>query len=144
MLTSDVYNVPLLELDHTALSGVGKKKMMLIARQDDLEQGGMELLSNIMQAIKYTIAEDCYLAALPTGDDTYAIGGLMRSLSIKDVIIFGVNPKHLGMNIHARLYQVQKFENYTFLLSHKVTEMSGNRGFKLSLWQCLQALYLTT
>jgi DNA polymerase III psi subunit len=117
--------------------------MLLVARQSDIDgAGGYTLLSKILAAIKYDIDADCLLVALPDGNDVYALAPLLRAHQITDVIAFGVNPKHLNMHIMARLYSPMQFEDYVFLLSHKVTEMDGNRDFKMKLWKQLQALYL--
>lgn len=143
MLESEIFNIEETAIEEDMLSGDGSKHMLLIARKDDLEgAGGLPLLTKIIKAIQYDIDTDCLLLSLPARATMYNVASLIEEQQISDVVTFGVNPKDLGMNIHAKLYQPMIFEQYRFLLSHKVTEMDGNRDFKMRLWKCLQQFYL--
>lgn len=144
MLESDVFDISTKPITESLVRGSCAKRMVLIARQSDIDgAGGYSLLSKILAAIKYDIDQDCLLIALPDGNDVYALAPVLRAHEITDVIAFGVNPKHLNMHVIARLYSPMQFEDYVFLLSHKVTEMDGNRDFKMKLWKNLQSLYLS-
>lgn len=142
MLDADIFNVPEQDLTSAMIKGEGKKKLLLLARKSDLLEGGKEKLGAIIKAINYDINEDCYICIFDDHKVNLPIGPILRKLEIKDLIVFGVNPKEIGFYIQAKLYTNFNFENVSFILSHRIHEMNANRQFKLALWGCLQKQFL--
>lgn len=142
MLESEVYNLPNKNIEPSDLSGQGLKKLLVIALSNDLGDGGREKLGAIIKAINYDIEQDCYFYAVEDEKEHIEIGPVIRSQDITHILMFGVNPKKVGFNIHARLYMPLVFEQFTYILSHQIKEMNENRKYKLALWNCLQKVFL--
>lgn len=141
MLESEVFFLPNILLSKLDVRGEGMKKMLIIARSEDIDTG-KETFGKIIKAIGYDIDQDCYILALGADKAKKDLAPLLRELDITDLIVFGVNPKELGFHIQARLYYPFQFEQMSFILSHSIAEMNDNQKFKMALWQCLQKQFL--
>jgi hypothetical protein len=106
-------------------------------RQEDLDT----FLTNILAAAKLDLSKDvCILKT--TTETAFSFIRLKTKVPIEKVIIFGISPKNIGINLDLKLYKPMVFQNSIFLLADKLTLIHSDVNKKRELWNCLQEIYL--
>jgi hypothetical protein len=61
---------------------------------------------------------------------------------VKMIILFGVNPEVLNLNINVIKYQLLKFENFNLIMSDDMDTLNKNKNLKVKLWNIIKDLTL--
>ena len=127
------YNFPENSYDEEDLSGNNQKRILVVSTENKLNNIHLALLEKILSAKNINLKEDIILLNLPD-EAKVNISRLIREKHIKHLIIFGVQPKHLGINVQWKLYQSIKLGNLNMLVSHNLDDLANNQELKRSLW----------
>lgn len=140
MLSDTIYNLApsLTEAsEHAQLHSQGDNGLMLVCKSADYTDETKEMLSKMLGAIKREVERTTICT---THADQVSISDLLSAHKINALLVFGINPAHLGLNISIPPYQVVDMEGLKIILSHPLTTILNDKAKKISLWQCLQTL----
>lgn len=121
----------------------GNEKNILFLVKDSqnkfLDDEEMNLLSNLITACKLTMA-DIALVNLANTPLTYQ--QLADNLQPKKILIFGISTVELGLPFAIPNFQIQAFNEQTFMTAPPLHQFLKNKDLKKELWACLQKLFL--
>ena len=119
-----------------------EQKQILVLYQDDKDQQELlDLLKKILIAIQLDIDKDIILVRSKK-EDLYSFIRMRTKIEIKQILVFGLNAKQLGLNIQAELYQILSFEACQFLFVDALSKIATDQKLKGALWTCLQSMFL--
>lgn len=114
----------------------------LVVFESETEDEVLEnLLTKILTAVNLEIKKDVCLLSL-TAENAFSFVRIKTKSNIEKVILFGVPPIKLGINLDLKLYQPILFQDCLFLLAHSLQVINADKSKKLQLWNCLQEIYL--
>jgi hypothetical protein len=70
-----------------------------------------------------------------------AVPDINKQLSIKTVLLFGIEARDINLPIDFPHYQVQKHGNITFLTSNDFETLEADKQQKGKLWLCLKKIF---
>ena len=106
---------------------------------DDLPQNEKELLQNILKAIGFSL-EKVVLVNVETGN-IKNFAHINQIFKPKYFIGFGVLRTDIGLNIDLKGYKPTEFNDVSLLITHKLSDIAGNKKRKLMLWKCLKLMF---
>jgi hypothetical protein len=112
------------------------KKVLLFIKKTDTDVANMELLSKIMSALKLSLEEDCKIIVLNAEIHASSMINIF-----KQIIVFGIEPAYLGLNLSYKLYRVNHLENRTLIFSHSLAELKTDDQKKGVFWKSLQMMF---
>ena len=94
------------------------------------------LLGKILEAVQLNVAE------VPV---FYSISDELKRACFKNqhekhLMVFGLNPKELGLQIEAALYDLVQINNKKILFSHALNDLK-ERERKVALWSALKGMF---
>ncbi len=102
----------------------------------------LELLQKIMQAVGKNLAEEVLLLNIDTTADHPLFHQLITKYEgDRTLLIFGFLPKNLGLHLQVKPYQAIKWQGWTILFAHSLTQIAENTDYKKLLWVQLQQLF---
>ena len=114
----------------------------LVVFESDPNQEELDtFLANILTATKLDLSKDVCLLKT-TVETSFSFSRLKTKVPIEKVIIFGISPKIMGINLDLKLYVPMVFQSCIFLLADKLTLIQSDVNKKRELWACLQEIYL--
>jgi len=128
------------ELLKTA-KGENKKGLVIVYLAEDEESEHLTLLRNILNAIKYDLDQDALLLSL-TAKSRLRFIDMLKEVTAKEVIVFGIQPKQLGLNWQCKAYEFLKHDTQHYLFSHPLSEIQNDKQKKGALWQALKGMFL--
>jgi len=121
--------------------GRNQKHILVVYREDKGKEELKQLLEKILTAAKFNVAEDVLLLNLPS-KESFSFTALKGKVEIKEVLLFGVDPKLLGLNFDQAYYQPFEHLNCRYLFADDLSKISTNQQLKGNLWNCLKEMYL--
>lgn len=112
------------------------KKVLIVIKKSDNDVLNMQLLSKIMAALKFSLEDDCFVFEV---DNAYHLAPLLKEY--QKIIIFGIDPEALGLNVPLHYYKINPLEQCTLLFSHPLGELKIDEKKKSSLWKSLQLMF---
>jgi hypothetical protein len=97
----------------------------------------LDLLMEILSACKLTM-EDVALVNINKADFNYR---KLPDLEMKIVLVFGIAFSDLGLPFKIPEFQVQSFEEHSWLLIPSINLLQENKELKRKLWLCLKQLF---
>jgi len=126
------FNLP---KDNSAEVDLSGKDLLVILNQADFDEHE-SLLRKILTSINYDFESNAASLIL-AAEEEINIAKLTRE-HLSHVLVFGVDPKKLGMNIQVGGYQFYKSETFSILVAHKLTKLQKEKMLKKRLWDALQ------
>ncbi len=123
------------------MSGKGKRGLLVVFNEEETLTAEKETLEKMITAIKYQSAEDVYMASLEMGKD-YSLSA--SGVTYLDILLFGVQPARIGLQVEAVQDKIVYFESSRMLLCPSLREINAVLSKKQTLWQLLQAMFLTS
>ncbi len=121
--------------------GENKKGLIIIYLAEDDETEHLTLLQNILKAIQYDLNQDALLLSL-TAKSRLRFIDILKDVTAKDIIVFGIQAKQLGLNWQHKAYQLVQFDNKRYLFGHPLSEIQHDKQKKGALWQALKGMFL--
>ena len=106
------------------------------------DEESMQLLSNLLAALNYSLAD----AAVINHQRTPVLyQQIKEALQPRVCLLFGVSTQALQLPIIIPNYQLQRFEDCTFIQACSIDEMKANderaKAEKRKLWNCLKTVF---
>jgi hypothetical protein len=102
----------------------------------------LQLLSNLLAALNYTLAD---VAIINHQRTPLAFTQISEVLQPRVCLLFGVTTQALQLPIIIPNYQLQRYENCTFIQACSIDDMKTNddkaKGEKRKLWNSLKAVF---
>ena len=91
-----------------------------------------------MEVLRYgNFKEDCFVLDL-TNESEFRINHVNNVESIKNIFIFGITPKDIGLHINLVPYLFTEHNKKHYLLSNKLSEINKQKNLKMQLWMTLK------
>lgn len=111
----------------------------VVLNGEDWSTDNQNLLKKILTAIKL---EDKDVQIIPLNQDQqFSLQAVPTGLPSCKVLIFGLTPADILLNIRAFKYRLTKLEKATLLFSDSLTTIAAKPELKKPLWSSLQAIY---
>ncbi len=128
-----------------AYLGNNKKNISIIVKDEEaihLQDGLLEILSNILNACKFNLAD---VAIINMHGQAVDDNRLRKELMPSVVLLFGVETAAIGLPFRIPEYKVQQFNNCAYLQAASLAHMKGSsteaKLEKSRLWVCLKSLF---
>lgn len=132
----EVYHLPdFVSSDDIAYQGQSIGIFLHNATEDELT-----LLGKIFQALGRDINKDAWVV---NSSKIVSYKDVAALESLEYLLIFGIPPKSMGLNIAMQLYQPLSFQNFTVLLAPRLAIIGADPNKKRQLWGPLQTMLKT-
>lgn len=126
----------------TGLGANGRNILFLVndTQNKFLAENEMKLLSDLLNACKISM-EDIVLVNY---DQNRGVNyrELTDQFQSKKILIFGVTAADLELPFTIPFFQIQKYQEQTYLISPSLSDFSSNVALKKELWNCLKKIFL--
>ena len=146
-MLADLYGHSLLEIAPTKSDGTpfflgeNRKNILIIVSHDSISlipEHELDFLTTILAACKLTL--DDILIVNASKMEQQAIQELIDTSS-KKILLFGMDPPSIGLPINFPPFQLQQFNQRTYVCAPPLSELEGNKTLKSKLWTCLKTLF---
>ena len=101
----------------------------------------LNFLMGILAACKLSM-EDVAIINLATNKPvTYK--ALELDLKAEKIILFGVSPAQITLPLEFPHYQIQRYNNQTYLVSAALNIVQADKAEKTKLWNCLKQIFIS-
>jgi hypothetical protein len=134
-------SVPTSEKTDVRFLGSNHKNIVVIVRHEDvpvLPDEELNFLTSILAACKLGLIDIALVNAASTNEN-----GLQSLITdaAKSVLLFGTDPLSIGLPINFPPFQLQQFDQRTYLYSPSLRELEQDKGLKSKLWTSLKNLF---
>jgi len=153
---ADLYHFTLIDTDEIAAKtgttaivsgddkylGENKKNILIIVDFADatfLPDQALSFLTNMLTACKLTLADVVILNITKYKEKNYK--ELISTFKSRIVFLFGVEPVSFGLPVTFPHFQIQPFNNATFLFTPSLKECENDALLKSKLWVCLRRIF---
>lgn len=112
---------------------------LFVCVENDYNEEVQKMVVGMVKAINLEMDKDIKILQIPKGEETIIFS---PSSKLKKIMIFGLDPKRLGLNIVIKPYKIYNFETTSVVLCHKLEAIRNDKTKKMTLWKLLQHLYL--
>ena len=119
----------------------GKQTMIVMSRQDYEQEISQKTLTGIVRALGLLMEKD---VTIQTVDKTEAFNFGPALIGYSHVLLFGVNPKTIGLQMDAKVYKIYSFESFKMIIAHPLSFIANDLKTKQGLWKILQVMYNLT
>lgn len=109
---------------------------------DYTDEESLQLLSNLLAALNFTLND---VAIINHQRTPVVYSQINEELQPRVCLLFGVTTQALQLPIIIPNYQLQRYENCTFLQACAIDDMKANddkaKGEKRKLWNCLKTVF---
>ena len=119
-----------------------KKNILIIVRYNAvpyLPDEQLNFLSSILSACKLNLADVAILNIANTSPASYKT--IQEKFKSSFTILFGLTPEEFEMPLSFPEFQVQAFNNCTFLHTPVLEMLEGDKVLKSKLWVCLRKMF---
>lgn len=129
------YNLP--AKDNVASQGDIDCKYWIILQKTDLERY-QQLLEKILAAVHLDMNQDVYLVSTDElkGFPLYTL--LDKDTSDHTILIFGLTPQQLGLNLRSDRYRVRNLLGHKIIFVGALQDIQGDQQEKKQLWEILK------
>ena len=148
-LLADLYKNSLIETvatdspEKTGLKHLGnnRKNTLVIVSHDSVRyipDGELSFLTNVLSACQLSIADIAIINSKHTEP-----GDLKNFIDkeSKNVLLFGIAPLSIGLPINFPAFQLQAFDNRTYIHTPSLSEIENDKKLKTRLWTSLKTLF---
>jgi hypothetical protein len=136
----DIYQSLDTDIPADLFLGQNQKKLLVIVSVSDFTDENKAFLSKVLGAVKYDMLTDALVLVLPK-DKSFGINKLISNEKLSEILIFGQNPKDLGLSIETFLYAPFNIAGKSFLIAHPLEKIKLSTEYKKNLWSALQNLF---
>ncbi|MEX1203196.1 MAG: hypothetical protein WEA59_08130 [Ferruginibacter sp.] len=153
-LLKDLYKKTLVQLEalqpttpqkeQSSISFLGKneRKILIVVDEENttyLSDEDLGLLLSILSACKLTMADVALVNAHKNNNITY--NALMEVFTPTLVLLFGIQPVQLDFPLQFPNYQLQRYNNQTYISSPSIKVLTAKKEMKKQLWISLQQYF---
>ncbi|MEO6538679.1 MAG: hypothetical protein ABIT07_11990 [Ferruginibacter sp.] len=125
--------------------GNNEKKILIIVNEknhDVVSDKEFKFLKTILSACSLSVADIALANFFTSPDMVYPT--LMDTFSPQKIIFFGIEPSTLGFPLQFPYYQIQKYNDQTYLSVPSLGKIAADITQKKQLWNCLKTLFSST
>ncbi len=122
--------------------GNNKKNVVLLVHHAEaihLPDADLELLTSILTACKLSLEDVAILNLEPLQAFDYK--NAQQLFKPKQLILFGIEPSSIGLPLSFPHFQIQGYQQTSYLYSPPLALVGSDRTLKTSLWQSLKLLF---
>lgn len=117
----------------------GTKQTMIVLSKDDHQQEiSQKTMGGIIKALGLNIDNDVEVITVEKSNPVN-LGEAMNQF--KNILVFGVNPKTIGLQMDAKVYKIYTFENFKMVIAHPLSFIANDLKTKQGFWKILQTMY---
>lgn len=98
----------------------------------------IQFLGKVLKAVNRDIEKDTYLI---NDLDTPTLKTINKLVDFTKVLVFGMNPKEIGLHVRINPYQLFSFQDKQFLFSQSLNTIANNVEQKKIFWAQLQLMF---
>lgn len=98
----------------------------------------LSFLTNILAACRLSIAD---IGIINQKNTEQADLQNLINLESKNVLLFGVEPSAIGLPINFPTFQLQSFNNRTYLYAPQLSQIENDKALKGKLWSALKIMF---
>lgn len=135
------YEAAPVAMGNTPSLGGNKKGILIVVSNDAypyLPDAELEFLSNILSACRLSIAD---VAIVNFHHYPQPYTELLKQFNSKQVLLMGVTPQQVDLPFNFPHFQLQNFDQRTYLCALPLGPISQNRDLKMQLWGCLKNMF---
>ncbi|OLY91977.1 hypothetical protein SAMN05444008_106248 [Cnuella takakiae] len=135
------YEASPVAMGNTPSLGGNKKGILIVVSNDAypyLPDAELEFLSNILSACRLSIAD---VAIVNFHHYPQPYTELLKQFNSKQVLLMGVTPQQVDLPFNFPHFQLQNFDQRTYLCALPLGPISQNRDLKMQLWGCLKNMF---
>jgi hypothetical protein len=122
--------------------GNNQQKILILVDNDEtlyLPDEQLNFLMGILTACKLTMQDVAILNIQKNTGVSYT--NLATALKASVVLLFGVETSKIDLPLQFPLYQIQAYNNQTYLSAPLLTVLQNDKAEKTKLWLCLKQLF---
>lgn len=122
--------------------GLNNQQILFLVDNADykyLPDAEMEMLTNLLTACKLSVADIALVNLAHCPDITYEY--LISELKSQKILTFGITSQGLKLPFIVPDFQIQKFQNQTYLFNPSLEKILNDVHLKKNLWNCLKNLF---
>lgn len=137
--TTEVFDIPETDKSRIHLQGQGRQKLLCISDADSFGDQEKSTLEKMITAIKYDAEKDIFILTVPQ-DCHLSLSNL--GLEYKDILLFGIRPDQIGLQVEYSLYTILHFDQRNVLVCDSIRQINAVPQKKQVLWGKLQEMFL--
>lgn len=137
--SADFYNFAIYKID--ALENwteEQKSEASIIVLLRNADRNELNLLAKIFQAVGKDLAKDAFVINQP---EIITYKAINTAFNVKKLLVFGIEPKEIGLHLRINAYQATNFQGLELLFSHNLKTIAEDLAKKKQLWGQLQVMF---
>lgn len=122
--------------------GNNNKKITVVVNESDalhLSDSSLDLLTSILGACKLSFNDIAVLNLSKHAGTTYQY--ITEQMNAATVLLFGVSPAEISLPLHFPEYQIQKYNQQTYLYAANFNVLRTDKTEKTKLWNSLKIIF---
>jgi len=122
--------------------GKNQKNILLIVHEENavyLPDEDLNFLIDILNACKLSLSDTALINVFKNKGINYKT--LLEKFDPEIIIFFGIEPAALEFPLQFPYYQLQQYNNQTYLNSPSLSKLAADKKLKLQLWASLKKLF---
>ena len=122
--------------------GNNRSKVIIVVENNEaafLPDNQLNFLLGILSACKLTMEDVAIINIYINKAITYK--AILLELKAEKIILFGVTPAQLNLPVEFPSYQIQQYNNQTYVTSAMLANIESDKTEKTKLWNCLKQIF---
>jgi len=122
--------------------GNNRSKVIIVVENNEaafLPDNQLNFLLGILSACKLTMEDVAIINIYINKAITYK--AITLELKAEKIILFGVTPAQLHLPVEFPSYQIQQYNNQTYVTAAMLADIESDKTEKTKLWNCLKQIF---
>ena len=122
--------------------GNNRSKVIIVVENNEaafLPDNQLNFLLGILSACKLTMEDVAIINIYINKAITYK--AITFELKAEKIILFGVTPAQLNLPVEFPSYQIQQYNNQTYVTAAMLADIESDKTEKTKLWNCLKQIF---
>ena len=122
--------------------GNNRSKVIIVVENNEaafLPDNQLNFLLGILSACKLTLEDVAIINIYINKAITYK--AITLQLKAEKIILFGVTPAQLHLPVEFPSYQIQQYNNQTYVTAAILADIESDKTEKTKLWNCLKQIF---
>ena len=122
--------------------GNNRSKVIIVVENNEaafLPDNQLNFLLGILSACKLTMEDVAIINIYINKAITYK--AILLELKAEKIILFGVKPAQLNLPVEFPSYQIQQYNNQTYVTAAMLADIESDKTEKTKLWNCLKQIF---
>ena len=139
LVENDANPVP--QIEWNALGGNRKNILVVVSHEgvQHLPDGELQFLITILKACQLTLADVAIINLDTSTEKNYKT--ITGSFGTQHILLFKVTPLQFGLPVHFPFFQIQRFDQCTYLSAPALQEIEKDTESKKQLWSSLKTMF---